>query len=41
MARLFVGINRGVVIDALYWKDLLLDEKYLFDDYSLGSIKVC
>ncbi|MEL6544043.1 MAG: serine hydrolase [Myxococcota bacterium] len=38
MARLFLGINRGTIIEPSDWKTLLLDEKYLFDDYSLGSV---
>ncbi|MEM9530873.1 MAG: serine hydrolase [Pseudomonadota bacterium] len=37
MARLFLRINDGTVIDASYWKNLLLDERYLFDGYSLGN----
>ena len=37
-ARLFLAINDDVIIEAAYWKDLLLDERYLVDDYSLGTI---
>ncbi|NNU17514.1 class A beta-lactamase-related serine hydrolase [Parvularcula sp. ZS-1/3] len=38
MSRLFLGLNTGVIIDPEDWKELLLDERYLFDDYSLGSV---
>lgn len=38
MARLFLGINSGSVIGAEYWKTLLLDERYVFSNYSLGNI---
>lgn len=37
MAKLFLGINRGDVIAADDWKALLLDPRYRFGDYSLGS----
>ncbi|WP_262694740.1 serine hydrolase [Kordiimonas aquimaris] len=39
MARLFLSINNGTIITPSEWKALLLDEKYLFDDYSLGNIR--
>ena len=38
MARLFLGINNGTVVKPLEWKALLQDEKYLFENYSLGSV---
>jgi len=38
MARMFLGLSNGVIINADGWKDLLLNEAYLFEDYSLGSI---
>lgn len=38
MARMFLGINNGTVIDPTYWKRFLLDERHLFNDYSLGSV---
>ncbi len=38
MARLFVAINTGVVTEPAYWRDLLLADEYVFDNYSLGNI---
>ena len=38
MAKLFLALNTGTIVDAADWKEMLLDEAYLFDDYSLGSV---
>ncbi|MEL7450522.1 MAG: serine hydrolase [Pseudomonadota bacterium] len=38
MAQLFLSLNNGAVIDASDWKNLLLDEAYVVNDYSLGNI---
>lgn len=38
MSRLFLGLNSGAIIQPADWKKLLLDDSYLFDDYSLGII---
>ncbi len=38
MARLFLGINNGSVIEAKSWESLLLNNEYRFDNYSLGTI---
>lgn len=37
IARMFLNINNGTIVDPTEWKALLQDEKYLFDNYSLGS----
>lgn len=39
MARLFLSLNSGAILQPADWKNLLLDDSYLFDDYSLGSIR--
>ena len=38
MAKLFIGINNGAVIAPQEWKEFLLNQDYLFQDYSLGSL---
>lgn len=38
MATLFLRMNDGTVISPSDWKSLILDETYLFDNYSLGSV---
>ncbi|MEO0463390.1 MAG: serine hydrolase [Pseudomonadota bacterium] len=38
MAKLFKAINAGTVIAPQTWKQTLLNEAYLFGDYSLGSV---
>ncbi|NQX93974.1 MAG: serine hydrolase, partial [Erythrobacter sp.] len=38
MAKLFKGINSGAVIDPQVWKSTIMNEDYLFADYSLGSV---
>lgn len=38
MARLFLGINDGSVIDGGYWKNLMTRVDFTHDNYSLGNI---
>ncbi|MCK0068475.1 serine hydrolase [Kordiimonas laminariae] len=38
MAKLFIGINNAKVIAPQKWKAFLLNQDYLFKDYSLGSL---
>jgi len=38
MAKLLLAINDGVAVSPNRLKDVLLDEKHLFFDYSLGSV---
>ena len=38
MGRLLVALGTDAVVAPDQWKSTLLDEKYLFNDYSLGSV---
>lgn len=38
MARFFLGMNDGSIIDATDWQRLIMDSRYLFDNYSLGAV---
>ncbi|MEO1487928.1 MAG: serine hydrolase [Pseudomonadota bacterium] len=38
LSQLLKGINSGAIISPTVWKDLLLQDRYRFGDYSLGSV---
>lgn len=38
MAKMFLNINNSVILTPGDWKAMLTDERYRFDDYSLGAL---